>query len=219
LPQDAQVKLLRVLQQHEVEPVGAGKAVPINVRIISATNRNLKQEVREGRFREDLYFRLDVLSMRVPSLRERAEDIPTLARYFIEQFSVTDNLPIKELTPEAERELAENPWPGNVRMLQNTIRRAMILSEGQRIDAEDLRAIQEVESENIGEQMPAMMKARHMISLLDEKGYFKPVETIEAEAMREVLVYTDYNVTRAADAIGMAKSTFYKKMTQYGIKP
>lgn len=214
LPLDAQVKLLRVLQQHEVEPVGAGRSVPINVRIISATNRDLEEEVREERFREDLFFRLDVLPIHVPPLRERPEDIPVLANYFIEQFAVADNLPAKQLSDGAVDMLKQHPWPGNVRALQNSVRRALILSEGEKITAEDFAALREVEPGDSEE----VMASPYGVSLLDQAGSFKTVDAIELEVMQKALEFYKHNVTRAAEALGMAKSTFYKKAERYGLK-
>jgi len=214
LPLDAQVKLLRVLQQREVEPVGAGRTVAINVRIISATNRNLKEEVIAERFREDLFFRLDVLQIRLPALRERKQDISALAYYFIEQFANADHLPTKTLSLDA-LELIENyPWPGNVRALQNCLRRALILSEGEEITAHDLKDLAETDIEIPNAPATSPLCS---ISLIGSDGHFKTAEKIEAEAMREALHYYEGNITQAATALGMAKSTFYKKLKHYNL--
>lgn len=129
LPLDAQVKLLRVLQQKEVVPVGAAQPVPVNVRIISATNRDLAADVAAGEFRDDLYFRLNVLQMHLPALRSRPEDIPALARHFIERISAGDKYsPWRDITPQALDMLKKRKWPGNVRELENALQRAMVIS-------------------------------------------------------------------------------------------
>lgn len=127
LPLNSQVKLLRVLQQKEIVPVGGSKAIPVNVRIISATNRDLEKDVQNGKFREDLIFRLNVLSVHLPPLRERQEDIPALIRHFVERFSVGEKLLLKEVSKQAMSELCGRQWAGNVRELENVIHRAIVL--------------------------------------------------------------------------------------------
>ncbi|MCD8566332.1 MAG: sigma-54 dependent transcriptional regulator [Alphaproteobacteria bacterium] len=138
LPLEAQVKLLRVLQQKEVEPVGAGKPVPIDIRVISATNRNLEEEVAEGRFREDLFFRLNVFEIEVPPLRERTEDIPLLARHFIERHCAAHSEAPYPLSRDAENLLLLHNWPGNVRELENTISRACVMDDDMSLGRDDI---------------------------------------------------------------------------------
>jgi DNA-binding NtrC family response regulator len=130
LPAAAQVKLLRAIQEGEVEPVGARKSVKVDVRIVSATNRDLIADVKSGRFREDLFYRLHVFPITVPPLRERPADIPALARHFLARFSAEEGKRIRFITPEALRLLATFPWPGNIRQLENTMFRAVVLAEG-----------------------------------------------------------------------------------------
>src|SRR5580693_5866869 len=130
LPVAAQVKLLRAVQEGEVEPVGARKSVKVDVRIVSATNRDLIADVKSGRFREDLFYRLHVFPITVPPLRERPGDIPTLARHFLARFSAEEGKRIRFITPEALRLLAAFPWPGNIRQLENTLFRAVVLADG-----------------------------------------------------------------------------------------
>jgi DNA-binding NtrC family response regulator len=130
LPAAAQVKLLRAIQEGEVEPVGARKSVKVDVRIVSATNRDLIADVKSGRFREDLFYRLHVFPITVPPLRERPADIPALARHFLARFSAEEGKRIRFITPEALRLLAAFPWPGNIRQLENTMFRAVVLAEG-----------------------------------------------------------------------------------------
>jgi DNA-binding NtrC family response regulator len=206
------VTLLRVLQQKEVEPVGAGKSVKINVRIISATNRDLGAEVTAGRFREDLYFRLNVLPIEVPPLRVRGSDIAILARHFIERFAASDGLPLKQLTPDASAYLAQHAWAGNVRELENTIHRALVLYDSDSIDRSQLALLQS-DAPAFAPTPTNTPDARASLSLTLQHpdGRFKTADEIEAEAMQRVLDHYDQNITRAADALGIAKSTFYRK--------
>jgi DNA-binding NtrC family response regulator len=133
LPAAAQVKLLRAIQEGEVEPVGARKSVKVDVRIVSATNRDLVADVKSGRFREDLFYRLHVFPITVPPLRERPADIPALARHFLARFSAEEGKRIRFITPEALRLLAAFPWPGNIRQLENTLFRAVVLADGENL--------------------------------------------------------------------------------------
>jgi DNA-binding NtrC family response regulator len=133
LPAAAQVKLLRAIQEGEVEPVGARKAIKVDVRIVSATNRDLIADVKAGRFREDLFYRLHVFPITVPPLRERPADIPALTRHFLARFAAEEGKRIRLITPEALRMLAAFPWPGNIRQLENTLFRAVVLAEGDTI--------------------------------------------------------------------------------------
>src|ERR1700689_5053195 len=133
LPAAAQVKLLRAIQEGEVEPVGARKLVKVDIRIVSATNRDLIADVKAGRFREDLFYRLHVFPITVPPLRERPADIPALTRHFLARFAAEESKRIRLITPEALRVLAAFPWPGNIRQLENTLFRAVVLAEGDTI--------------------------------------------------------------------------------------
>src|ERR1700681_362880 len=133
LPAAAQVKLLRAIQEGEVEPVGARKTIKVDVRIVSATNRDLIADVKAGRFREDLFYRLHVFPITVPPLRERPADIPALTRHFLARFAAEEGKRIRLITPEVLRTLAAFPWPGNIRQLENTLFRAVVLAEGDTI--------------------------------------------------------------------------------------
>ena len=218
LPLDAQVKLLRVLQQKEVEPVGASKPVPVNIRIISATNRDLEAEVKAGRFREDLYFRLNVLQMELPPLRDRRADIPLLVQHFIERVCAREGLPYKAPTNDLLETLRNGNWPGNVRELENTINRALVMSEGPSLTRDDLelshRAAAPLESTHAASTASETSNALESISLFTQNAprSLKTLSAIEKEAMEKTLAYYDGNVTQCAKALGMAKSTFYKKM-------
>ena len=136
LPLDTQTKLLRVLQEGEFEPVGSSKTVKVDVRVIAATNRDLQQDIAAGRFRADLFYRLNVFPINVPALRERREDIPVLAQHFLERFARKFGKALKRIDPESLRRLQEYSWPGNIRDLQNTIERAAILSPGDSLAGE-----------------------------------------------------------------------------------
>lgn len=211
LPLDAQVKLLRVLQQKEAEPVGAAKPVPVNVRVISATNRDLDKLVAEGKFREDLYFRLNVLRLHIPALRERKEDIPLLARHFIERFCARDSRPLCDIEPAALRKLSAHSWPGNVRELENFIYRTMVLNEGVFLDADLLSGVSVVPEE------APQAQAGLTISLMDGRGGLKTMDEIETLAIQCALSHHDHNVTQAAKALGMSKSTLYRKLAEKGL--
>lgn len=210
LSHDAQVKLLRMLQQREIEPVGASMPVKVNVRVISATDRDLKEEVQAGRFREDLYFRLNVLTIAMPALRERKQDILPLAEYFLHRLSSADGLKLKSLSPDARHYLTEYAWPGNMRELEGLIHRALVLSEGETITRSLLKAIHET-----GADAAVPIIGPH-VALKKANGLPKTMAEIEAEVMGKTLEQYDGNITRASEALGMAKSTFYRKIKGAG---
>lgn len=212
LPLETQVKLLRALQQKEIEPVGASKPIKVNVRIISATHRDLRAETRAGRFREDLYFRLNVLPITVPPLRERKEDIIPLARYFIERIVHTNLLPMKTLGKSALHYLEHYPWPGNVRELENLLHRVLVLSDADIIEEKQLLELQEHDLAQ--PDLTVMSEHGTAIALLKADGRFKTMTEIEQEVMQKALTYYEGNVTKAAAELAIAKSTFYRKMKE-----
>jgi DNA-binding NtrC family response regulator len=218
LPLDAQVKLLRAVQQKEIEPVGASKPVKVNVRIISASNKDLHEEVLANRFREDLYFRLNVLEVRLPPLRERQQDILQLAEYFIQKFVTQENLQIKKLADDAKDYLVHHPWPGNVREFENLIHRALVLCEDNLIDKKYLSQIHKNVHVNLPEALPATQPSGLFIELQNPGGDFKTANQIEAELMNKMLRHFDHNITKTAEALGMAKSTFYRKLKESEVK-
>ncbi|MCF8495139.1 MAG: sigma-54 dependent transcriptional regulator [Alphaproteobacteria bacterium] len=204
LPMDAQVKLLRALQQKEIEPVGAGKPVRVNVRVISATNRKLEEDVKNGRFREDLYFRLNVLPIDLPPLRLRTQDISLLAQYFIEQFCAAHRAAPKTLSPRALETLQNHSWPGNVRELENTMNRIMALCE---------ENILEPQHFVLRSSAPAIMPAvKNAIIPVQEDGVFKSMDTLEREIIALALAHHGHNMSRTARSLGIAKSTLYAKI-------
>ncbi|MFM9891035.1 MAG: sigma-54-dependent transcriptional regulator [Rickettsiales bacterium] len=208
LTPDAQVKLLRVLQDKEVEPIGAAKPVKVNLRTITATHIDLKQAVESGTFREDLYFRLHVLGIAMPALRERPQDILVLVDHFLQRLCTLDGLPLKLLTADAKHYLTDYRWPGNVRELEGLMHRALVLSGDAPIDRALLMQIHDAD---IAEgKLPLALDAA--IALRQANGMFKTMDAIETEAMQLALAHYHQNITRAAEALGIAKSTFYRKM-------
>lgn len=210
LSMEGQIKLLRLLQHRELESA-AGKALRVNVRLISATDRDLAREVQEGRFREDLYFRLNILPITLPPLRERAQDIVQIAEYFIEHLGIAEGLAAKTLTREAKQYLMRHPWPGNVREMENIIHRSMVLAEGDTIDAGLLLRVHQASG-----ALQAVVERRSApalhVGLRRVDGTFKTMDDIEQEAMRMALDHFGQNIALAAQHLGMAKSTFYRKL-------
>lgn len=210
LPLDAQVKLLRVLQQKEIRPVGADKSVLVNVRIISATNRDLEMDVAEKRFRDDLYFRLNVLPIHLPALRERTQDIPALAHHFIERFSASEGRPLKDITTAAKQILSGWEWAGNVRELENTIHRAMVLCEKDSLDCDDLTTLPTSVFSSLNN--PISLSGENSIAMFEAGGRIKTMDQLELDAMQFALKHHNNNITQAALSLDMAKSTFYRKL-------
>ncbi|MGZ5431342.1 MAG: sigma-54-dependent transcriptional regulator [Thermoanaerobaculia bacterium] len=202
----AQAKVLRVLQEGEVEPVGSATVVKVDVRVIAATNKNLEEEIRNGRFREDLYYRLNVIPMRTPPLRERREDVSTLAQHFAQLFSEEHNYHPKKFTEVALKALADGPWRGNVRELRNMIERLVIMVPADRIDVTDLPA------EFFRTPTDIISTAMRLNTLQEFKD--------EAEKAFIVAKLREHgwNVSKTAEAIDTPRSNLYKKIEQYSIK-
>lgn len=217
LPLEAQVKLLRVLQQQEVEPVGASNPVKVNVRILSATNRKLEDEVKEGLFREDLFFRLSVFPLKLSPLRERKIDIPLLAEHFVERYSANDPLGMKRLSSQTYTYLSQQDWPGNVRQLENSIHRAVVMSDHNTLEPKDFQFSEVLQDLNINENPSNLSEETDKHHMIKDDGQLKQLVEIEKETISHALKFTNHNVTKAAEALGIAKSTFYKKMKEYQI--
>jgi DNA-binding NtrC family response regulator len=211
LSADAQVRLLRVLQQKEIESPTGGKPIKVNIRLISATDRDIKHDVHTGRFREDLYFRINVLPIPIPPLREHSQDIIPLANYFIQRIATSDRLIPKSLEADAIDYLVHHDWPGNVRELEGLIHRALVLADTATIDREILEQIHESTASPITTSTHHAPAALH-INMRHADGSFKNMAEIEAEALRTMLAHFDNNITRASDILGIAKSTFYRKI-------
>lgn len=210
LPLDAQVKLLRVLQQKEITPVGADYTLPVNVRVISATHKTLDAEITKGMFREDLYFRLNVLSIHLPALRERASDIPALVRHFLERFAASENRKFKDITQAAMDMLVRRPWGGNVRELENAIHRAVVMADGDTLQISDFSAM----GTNPLDKMTPLTS--HTPSLAMPDGTPRKMADIERDSLEYALSHAKGNITLAAKNLGLAKSTFYRKLKEYG---
>lgn len=201
MPLSMQVKLLRVIQEREVLSVGGNKAVPVDVRIIAATNRDLAREVAAGTFREDLYYRLNVVTLALPPLRERADDIPLLAQYFMARFADKNNKKIKGFTPGAMDRLVRYAWPGNVRELENVIERASILLLGEHISEREL---------------PERFAPARGDALTDALTTDCPtLEDVERAVILKTLKRFGGNKTEAAKALGITRKTLHAKLSKY----
>jgi two-component system nitrogen regulation response regulator NtrX len=208
-----QAKVLRVLQEQKVEPVGGSTSVSVDVRVIAATNKNLADEIRKGAFREDLFFRLNVIPFNVPPLRERREDIPLLARHFIGEFSAEYGKRPKQLSQEALDALAAQPWPGNVRELRNIIERLVIMSPGDRIDSRQLPAPLLAAPYDAGAALPAVTPPAAFTSLLSAR------EDFERRYIWSKYQECGGNMSRTAEALQVERSNLYRKMKAYGLLP
>jgi DNA-binding NtrC family response regulator len=198
-----QVKLLRALQEREVIPVGATQAVPMDARIIAATNRDLDEEIRKGDFRSDLYYRLNVINLKLPALRERREDIPLLARYFLQRTGNGDT-PARELSEEALEALMAYDWPGNVRELENALERAAVLAAKK--------------GEIPASALPERVRERPKPQLVSaDPPPNPPMEIIERAYIEWVLKAEGGNKSRAAEVLGIDPSTLYRKIARYGL--
>jgi DNA-binding NtrC family response regulator len=255
LPAAAQVKLLRAIQEGEVEPVGARKAVRVDVRIVSATNRDLIADVKAGRFREDLFYRLHVFPIAVPPLRERPADVPALARHFLARFAAEEGKRIRLIALEALRLLTAFPWPGNIRQLENALFRAVVLAEGDTIGvtefpqiaaqggtqttlqsaasdiAPDSAPLQPDDAggveaaDTLSPGMAAESAAPAAVSpslvealvLTDAAGDVRPLEDIEAEAIRYAITHYRGQMSEVARRLRIGRSTLYRKLDALGL--
>ena len=200
-----QAKVLRSLEEQRFEPVGGPGSVQVDVRVVAATNKNLEEEIERGNFREDLFYRLNVIPFAVPPLRDRREDIPLLADYFLREFTTAYGRKPKELTPEAYRVLGEYHWPGNVRELKNLIERIVILNPQVRVDARHI---------------PIAGTRKPQDRPVDRFGSLQEVrEAAEREYILKKLEETSGNVTRTAELLGLERSNLYRKMKTLGIGP
>ncbi len=202
MPADLQSKLLRALQEREIKPVGSVERVPIHVRVMAATNRDLESAIRAGTFRQDLYFRLNVVSIKLPPLRERKSDIPLLVNFFMEKFSEPDR-PVRGISEDAMRRLMAYEWPGNVRELENAIARAMALGSGPILHVGDLPS-----NLQYGSPAGSLERAPSGDELL-------PLEELERRAIFRALRETSGDKLAAARLLGIGKTTLYRKLKQY----
>jgi DNA-binding NtrC family response regulator len=201
LPTQLQAKLLRVLQEREVRPLGTTLSVPIDVRFVSATNRNLQQMLHDNQFREDLYYRLNVIQIDIPPLRDRPEDILLLASHLLELAGNRAGKSLKGLSPRAAKLLLSYPWPGNVRELENVIERAVALSQRDEIDTSDL---------------PSTLLERRSPDVLTEAAARQlTLSDLEREYIQQILDEEGGNKTRAAQRLGLDRKTLYRKLEEY----
>jgi DNA-binding NtrC family response regulator len=203
-----QAKIMRVIQEGEIERVGGLKTIPVDVRVIAATNKNIERAVSEGAFREDLYYRLSVFPVTIPSLRERAEDIPLLVDFFINKYCAEMKTPVKEISKEVLDMMMNHPWKGNIRELENTVERAIILSDGRTIMPEHI-------SLSPVAVKPSMEMLRMDGTLEDAaKGALRLAET---QRIRKALQETKGNKSRAAELLDVSYKTLLTKIKEYGI--
>jgi DNA-binding NtrC family response regulator len=201
MPLSMQAKLLRVIQERQVVRVGGERSIPVDVRLICATHRDLRTMVQQGSFREDLYYRIHVIQLRIPPLRERREDILWLARRFLLEYAQSHGGAAKSLSPEAEEALVAYDWPGNVRELRHTLERACILSTAPLIDAGDLFPLQEKTG---GEAQP--------LTALDDY-----LRECERAYLKEALARHGYQIGRTAAALGISRKTLWEKMKKLSL--
>ncbi len=246
LPADMQVKLLRVLQENEVDPIGSKRPVKVNVRIISATNRDLAEEVKQGRFREDLFYRLNVYPIEVPPLRERPEDIPALIDHFIQRYNAEERRDVRGVQHEVLEVLKAQPWPGNVRQLENTIFRGVVLAESAYLGADDFPTLtSEFEAAGVEGGPPLVgddfsvgagpgelhdlaanirrTRAENLhendpVHLFDREGHLRTLESIEHDIIELAIETYDGRMSEIARRLGMGRSTLYRKIREYGIE-
>jgi two-component system response regulator HydG len=197
-----QVKLLRVLQEREITPVGGAEVIAVNVRVIAASNKDLKKEMEQKRFREDLFYRLNVVALNLPPLKDRKEDIPLLAQHFLQIFATKNNKNIKGFTPQSMEKLVKYNWPGNVRELINAVERAVVLSRLEYLDADDLSLL--MEDNQITGDKDQLCLPENMS--LDE---------IEKRSILEVINACDGNKSEAARRLGITRMTLRKKLDKY----
>ncbi len=232
MPLDAQVKLLRVLQEGEVQPVGGKAPRKIDVRVISATNRDLGHEVRAGRFREDLFYRLNVVSVALPPLRDRRGDIAALAHHFLAQIAASESVAARSFTSDALALLTEFGWPGNVRQLQNAIFRAAVLCESAALRAEDFPQLAEQahvrrlrrSSDQSDGQRPSSPERRQQepvpainIVITDGSGQIRPFAEIEAEILQASIRHCQGRMSEVAKRLGIGRSTLYRKLGELNL--
>ncbi len=248
LPLEAQVKLLRALQEGEIDPVGAKRPIKVDFRLIAATNRDMIQLVKDGKFREDLYYRLNVFPISVPSLRERIDDVPELALHFLARFAAEEGKRVTGISDDAMRLITSYTWPGNVRQLENAVFRAVVLADGTEITVDEFPQIAahvegfqaEVPAApgQVGARVlysgPALLGAENTvpqtvelgggtkgslgISAIDDSGEIRTLEAMEADMIRLALGRYRGHMTEVAKRLKIGRSTLYRKMRDYGLE-
>ena len=239
---DIQVKLLRALQDGDIDPVGGDGPIKVDIRLISATNRRLEDLVREGLFREDLFYRLNVFPVRIPPLRERRDDIPELVKHFINQISVAEGKKVRGISPQAQALLRDFAWPGNVRQLENAIFRAVVLCDGPELTEHDFPQIVKLRDAggrstfenavdtpalrqptlpdargNGAQERPAFAHAAGAIPVVDDTGDLRQIRDIEAEVIAFAMHKYRGRMSEIARRLGIGRSTLYRKVTDLGL--
>ncbi|WEK58514.1 MAG: sigma-54 dependent transcriptional regulator [Candidatus Brevundimonas phytovorans] len=231
LPLDMQVKLLRALQEGEIDPVGSKRAVKVDVRIVSATNRDPAQQVKEGAFREDLFYRLNVFPIEAPALRERREDIPALVEHFIARFNVEEGKRVAGCAVETMALLQAFDWPGNVRQLENSIYRALVLADSPLLQPHDFPAISGVampltsgaaishdraETPHSDDQAEAQPDSP--VRIIDARGHLRTLEEIERDLIQHAIEVYSGHMSEIARRLGIGRSTLYRKVREQGLE-
>ena len=230
LPLDMQVKLLRALQEGEVDPVGSKRPVKVNVRIVSATNRDLTEQVSEGAFREDLFYRLNVFPVEVPPLRARREDVPALVRHFIARFNASENKEVADASAETLAMLSGFDWPGNVRQLENSVFRAVVLCDGDMLQPEDFPQISGLSHDYAALETPPPFGGESVVSFpeqetgegagpiaLMDSGHLRTLESIERDLIEFAIENYSGRMSEVARRLGVGRSTLYRKVREYDL--
>jgi DNA-binding NtrC family response regulator len=237
LPLDVQVKLLRALQESEIDPVGSKRPVKVDVRILSATNRDLSQGVAEGRFREDLFYRLNVYPIEAPALRDRREDIPALTETFIRRFNLEEGRRVAGASAETLALLTAFDWPGNVRQLENAVYRAIILADAPYLQPHDFPAISGLSLPPSAEPAPTASPAASAaaaptsvadlaadlqkstpVQILDDRGHLRTLEEIERDLIQLAIEIYAGHMSEVARRLGIGRSTLYRKVREQGLE-
>jgi len=230
LPLDMQVKLLRALQESEIDPIGSKRPVKVDVRILSATNRDLSLAVAEGRFREDLFYRLNVYPIEAPALRDRREDIPALVEAFVRRFNVEEGRRVAGASAETLAMLTAFDWPGNVRQLENAIYRAIILADAPYLQPHDFPAISGVQAPPpapaaddpanppSAAELAASMPKTAPVRILDERGHLRTLEDIEHDLIQLAIEIYAGHMSEVARRLGIGRSTLYRKVREQGLE-
>ncbi len=240
LKMDMQVKLLRALQEGEIDPVGGRQTVRVDVRLVTATNRDLAKLIASNQFREDLYYRINVFPLQVPPLRDRRDDIPALVEHFVQRFSASENRKIKGVESDAIAMLADYHWPGNIRQLENSVFRAVVLSDGDTLTAADFPQVaqwmgielppelvmsaprpaeaiaDDAAATVIGSPSPAVAGALNLYGI---DGHVRPLEQIEGDVIRHALEHYEGQMSKVARHLGIGRSTLYRKVRDLGLEP
>jgi DNA-binding NtrC family response regulator len=212
MPLELQSKLLRFLQEREIERVGGTRTIPIDTRVIAATNRGLPQAIRAGHFREDLYYRLNVVALTLPPLRERREDIPALAAFLLQHFAAETKKPVQGFTPEVQARFLAYTWPGNVRELANVIERALVLGEEPNVTLQDL-PLDLIDASTPREEAPSSLA-----SPPQTLSYHDALSAFRRDLLRQALEQSQGNHTAAARALGLQRTYFQRLLTSLGLR-